>query len=106
MVGAKYRDTSGYLLKWLSNPEERGVACVGGGDLDSIWGWSQLACPEGLLTQKQDKKRMLLWIQISHFGSGWAPHTADYFHRLCGWKTVGIQSGQHCSHVGLAEWLC
>ena len=56
MVGAKYRDTSGYLLKWLSNPEGRGVACVGGGDLDSIWGWSQLAWPEGLLTQKQDEK--------------------------------------------------
>ena len=56
MAGAKYRDTSGYLLKWLSNPEERGVACVGGGDLDSIWGWSQLAWPEGLLTQKQDEK--------------------------------------------------
>ena len=34
----------------------KGVSCIGGDDLDSIWGWSRLSWPEGLLTERKDEK--------------------------------------------------
>ena len=40
-----YRDNAG-----------RGVSCIGGEDIDYIWGWSRLSWPEGLLTQRRDEK--------------------------------------------------
>ena len=34
----------------------RGVSCIGGENLESIWGWSRLSWPEGLLTHMKDEK--------------------------------------------------
>ena len=34
----------------------KGVSCIGGDDVNKIWGWSRLSWPEGLLTQIRDEK--------------------------------------------------
>ena len=53
-AGASFSKQNG--RKVFHGNENRGVACIGGESLDTIWCWSRLSWPTGLLSEKLDEK--------------------------------------------------
>ena len=53
-AGASFSMIRGQLC--YHNNVGKGVSCIGGENVENIWGWSRLSWPEGLLTKMKDEK--------------------------------------------------